>query len=87
MPKVYSSPRSMIDAHSHMPINDYLPQYKACDIVEDYMGGGITSMLLSGRQDAGSAFHSRWEQGAGHSGQGDVGKTTGSVGQGFRAVP
>ncbi|MBC5735784.1 amidohydrolase family protein [Lawsonibacter faecis] len=39
---------SMIDAHSHMPINDYLPQYKACDIVEDYMGGGITSMLSLG---------------------------------------
>ncbi len=39
---------SMIDAHCHMPINDYLPQYKACDIVEDYMGGGVSSMISLG---------------------------------------
>ncbi len=38
----------MIDAHCHMPINDYLPQYKACDIVENYMGGGVSSMISLG---------------------------------------
>ncbi len=38
----------MIDAHCHMPINDYLPQYKAVDVVENYMGGGVTSMISQG---------------------------------------
>lgn len=39
---------SMIDAHCHMPMNDYLPQYKAVDVVENYMGGGISSMISQG---------------------------------------
>ena len=44
---------SMIDAHNHMPVLDYLPQYKASDIVEDYMGGGVSSMIVLGPRMAG----------------------------------
>lgn len=38
----------LIDAHAHPPLNDYLPSYKAVDWAENYMAGGITSVISTG---------------------------------------
>lgn len=65
---------SMIDAHCHMPMNDYLPQYKAVDVVENYMGGGISSMISQGPRMPGLPNSVRGAKGAGHRRQGDLGQ-------------
>ncbi len=38
----------LIDAHAHPPLNDYLSSYKAVDWAENYMAGGITSVISTG---------------------------------------
>lgn len=39
---------ALIDAHSHLPINDYLPEFKATDFAVNFMAGGTGSMISVG---------------------------------------